>query len=438
MAQVRFVRQLADGKDLVFAYSPNGNPAWAIDLTTGQQWWYTGGDQPIVRSAITENWNNFSTLPAAAHPAGAEAPARVPEFPGDLRAHRPGHAVLAKVAELHASAFATSIISVLPDEIISWSVGFVGEEATGAELARLGPDWTVLHSVPIGDRGSDIDHLVIGPAGAFCINTKHHRGISVDIRRDAVFVAGQYQHYLDNSRLEADRTTAIVHAVIPDVPVRPMLVTVGAKLSVRESPSIAAVMRHDQLAGWLLNQPRRIDPEVVRDLSDALCHSERWSQVPPVAAAPEWVAELARSLATEKAIATDQRRRRPSRGAALLANAPARRTTRPVAQGRLPSTRRRKQASHRLPQFARLAIAVGFGLAVILIVPPLLALVFGALGKSLTSSLVPHPAASVAQHILGTACSPRGSTTTGPTGRAMVCAPVATSKPLTLVWKRSA
>jgi len=32
----------------------------------------------------------------------------------------------------------------------------------------------VLDSIPVGDNGSDIRHLVIGPAGVFSLNTKHH------------------------------------------------------------------------------------------------------------------------------------------------------------------------------------------------------------------------------------------------------------------------
>ncbi|MBG6212216.1 hypothetical protein RCH23_000129 [Cryobacterium sp. CAN_C3] len=43
-------------------------------------------------------------------------------------------------------------------------------------LSKLGPEWTVLHAVPVGSGSSDIDHVVIGPAGVFTINTKNHTG----------------------------------------------------------------------------------------------------------------------------------------------------------------------------------------------------------------------------------------------------------------------
>lgn len=45
----------------------------------------------------------------------------------------------------------------------SWFRGAVGEIAVGRILARLGPEWTVLHAVPVGAGTSDIDHVLIEP-----------------------------------------------------------------------------------------------------------------------------------------------------------------------------------------------------------------------------------------------------------------------------------
>ncbi|WP_169923783.1 nuclease-related domain-containing protein [Propionicimonas paludicola] len=68
----------------------------------------------------------------------------------------------------------------------SWEVGVEGERLVAAELARLttvDPRWHVLHSLPVGRQGADIDHLVIGPCGIFTINAKHHP-------RGRIWVAG--------------------------------------------------------------------------------------------------------------------------------------------------------------------------------------------------------------------------------------------------------
>jgi hypothetical protein len=60
-----------------------------------------------------------------------------------------------------------------------WARGARGEEEIGRVLEGLGDGWFSLHDISTG-RGN-IDHVVIGPAGLFTIETKSHRGrISVD------------------------------------------------------------------------------------------------------------------------------------------------------------------------------------------------------------------------------------------------------------------
>lgn len=55
--------------------------------------------------------------------------------------------------------------------------GAVGEEQTAAVLSALPPGWTVLHDVRWpGRRFANIDHIVIGPAGIFVIDSKNWSG----------------------------------------------------------------------------------------------------------------------------------------------------------------------------------------------------------------------------------------------------------------------
>jgi hypothetical protein len=49
----------------------------------------------------------------------------------------------------------------------AWSKGEKGEELVGKRLEKLGSTWKVIHSIPIGSKGTDIDHVVIGPGGVF-------------------------------------------------------------------------------------------------------------------------------------------------------------------------------------------------------------------------------------------------------------------------------
>jgi hypothetical protein len=345
--------------------------------------------------------------------------------------------VLSRIAELHAMAFAEADVPVLPEEIITWSVGFVGEETVGAELARLGPSWSVLHAVPVGDRGSDIDHVVIGPAGVFCINTKHHRGLNVDVKQDAVFVGGQFCRYIDAIRLEGERTASVVASVAPGVPVHPLLVTVGAKLRVKETPAVVTFLPHDQLVAWLMIQPQRVDAALVAQLSEALSRSVNWSPIVPPPAAPEWVAELARSLATERALVSDQRRRGLVRGSARRASSATRPAT---AAGRERSRsapiRSRKTAASRPPLIVRL---LGFAAAMAAVVA-LLPVVVGAITSSIVNSVkVPDPRVSASAPVfavVGAACATKGTVRTDSAGRALVCTPTSKAASATLVWRK--
>lgn len=75
MGDVLFVRELAADRDLVLAFASDGTPAWAMDLESGLQWWYPGGDRDDVRDAIHDRWDTFSSMPIAAASYGGPHPA---------------------------------------------------------------------------------------------------------------------------------------------------------------------------------------------------------------------------------------------------------------------------------------------------------------------------------------------------------------------------
>ena len=76
-------------------------------------------------------------------------------------------------------------------------------------LDRLGGGWLVVHAVPVGKAGSDIDHLVIGPAGVFTINAKYHEGMKVWVASKRVLVNGQRTDHLRNAVFEASRVSIL-------------------------------------------------------------------------------------------------------------------------------------------------------------------------------------------------------------------------------------
>jgi hypothetical protein len=133
----------------------------------------------------------------------------------DLALNRPGEGIRTHAEDLLAgmkskSKMATFLARALDvkTEERSFRVGAKGEEAVGARLERLSRHgWHVLHSIPVGSRGSDIDHLLIGPGGVFTINTKNHPGGQVWVGEHAIRVNDHPTHYLRNSRYEAQRVS---------------------------------------------------------------------------------------------------------------------------------------------------------------------------------------------------------------------------------------
>ncbi|MDF3140854.1 MULTISPECIES: nuclease-related domain-containing protein [unclassified Streptomyces] len=148
----------------------------------------------------------------------------------DLAGNRPGDALQMKVDELTPGfwRWALARLSGRSLEVDSWRTGLAGERRVGAELERLvRQGWRVLHSIPLASD-VDIDHLLIGPGGAFCFNTKCHRGARVWVGDDSVRIGGQSYPYVRKSRAESRRASAaLTRACGFAVEVQPVLAFVA-------------------------------------------------------------------------------------------------------------------------------------------------------------------------------------------------------------------
>ena len=145
----------------------------------------------------------------------------------------------------------------IPELCRSWYTGAIGELAVARVLGTLPTDWLVLHSVPVGDRRSDIDHVLITPTGrVITINTKHHDGATIWVGAKTVMVNGQKQPYLRNSKHEADRAARYLTAATGHpVAALGMIVIVGAKkLTVRQEPDDVAVVQLEHLKRFLTRE----------------------------------------------------------------------------------------------------------------------------------------------------------------------------------------
>lgn len=263
------------GKDRVYVNDGGDTRVGWIDLQTG-----------TVVLEREEHSAEFDSIVAQHLPAAVPEPKPVqaPEPPlaaptrtaVDLAENRAGEAVKAKAAEVRAEApvrnMLARVLGVHTEER-AWRIGAKGEAKVGKSLDRLPDGWHVLNSVPVGERDSDIDHVVIGPGGVFTLNTKHHPGGRVWVAERALMVNGQKTDYLRNSRHEAGRASLLLTGAVGlRVDVEPIIVIVGADITRKADPVGVHVVPREALKRWLDRRPERLTTESV----DAIFEHARW------------------------------------------------------------------------------------------------------------------------------------------------------------------
>lgn len=310
------VRWKRHGKDRLYVNGDDGRPVGWVDLLTGGRTltdpaceqafaaavndWYvesaTNGDETFAASvnppAISERDEATCSTPADPLPEGAEVttaePASLPWH--DLATHVPGQAAreqavrqLAAMKErTRVGTFLARAFNVKTDER-AWRVGANGEEAVGDRLEKLSSrGWRVLHAVPVGDRGSDIDHVIIGPGGVYTINTKTHPGGRVWVASRAIRVNGQPVQYLRNSRHEGQRAEkALTRATGYPVPVRPVLVfltgTAIPSVTIKQHPEDVLILDRLDIPGAFKRAKQRLSPDQVTSIFDVARRCVTWT-----------------------------------------------------------------------------------------------------------------------------------------------------------------
>lgn len=216
--------------------------------------------------------------------------------------------------------------SPLGPESWPWYKGALGEIAVGRILEGLGPEWLVLHAIPVGKGSSDIDHLLVGPAGVFTVNTKNHSGQSVWVAGRTLMVAGKKTRHLYNAAYEAAWASKLLSAAVgAAVDVTGMVVVVDPKsLTIRSQPDQVVVVREGQLLGWLGRRRRELGPSEVGRIAAAAVLAKTWHRTPAVAVNGD---VLQRNFDSLRLLVEQARRRRaawvlgvPAAGFLMLAN----------------------------------------------------------------------------------------------------------------------
>lgn len=150
------------------------------------------------------------------------------------------------------SAVRGGVIGLLRTDaaVLDWRRQAAAERAIAARLASLPPDWVVLHDRQLPDRPSrfNIDHLVLGQAGAFVLIAVHDAS-----------AANGYVQYVE----------AAVHA-LREADALTMRTVIVAQRGVRgdgwETDNGVPVKPAGALVGWLTGQPALLDASETREL----------------------------------------------------------------------------------------------------------------------------------------------------------------------------
>lgn len=282
------------GKDRIYLRTADGRNVGYVDLVSREAIVSDPSWAPAVHATLGR-WCRAAPANADAPrlvettpPAHPWAPPTVPPEAGlappnaiDLAGNRPGAAAKARREQINAASPVGNIIRRvlgLRTEERSWRVGANGERKVGKELASLGAAWRVLHAIPIGERSSDIDHLVIGPGGVYTVNTKCHPSGRAWVADRAILVNGQRTDYLRNSRFEARRTSELLTTrANRSIPVRPVIVFVDlSDLTIKHQPADVQVTTRRRVTAWFQSQPSTMSADEVHAVYEVARLATTW------------------------------------------------------------------------------------------------------------------------------------------------------------------
>jgi hypothetical protein len=256
--------------------------------------------RPLAELALPADPPRAAPKPEPSPPAAANRPAGPPAFGpsaapderwvvrhprwDDLASNSPGEAARGRSRELraeHPVLVTAARLLGIRTQAGSFAVGARGERVVGRKLngwaARY--RWHVLHAVPVGRAGADIDHVVIGRFGVVTVNTKR-TGSSVWVGEYGMKIGRVTVDYLRKSRAEARRTRRLLgRATGWDVPVQPAIVFVGARRFTirRGGPADVAVLRSPRaLRRWLRRQPQLLDDGQMDALYEVARYPSAW------------------------------------------------------------------------------------------------------------------------------------------------------------------
>ena len=152
----------------------------------------------------------------------------------------------------------------------SFFKGARGEERVAGLLETLPPSWHVFHDFEAG--GHHVDHVVVGTAGVYAVETKNWRG-RVTVEKDEVLVDGTLP---DRSPLmqavsQAKAVKAALKGAGCDVEVVPVLCMASDTFdSPARAVAQATVLNASDIVAWMMGRGAALSPNDVRRLAQLM------------------------------------------------------------------------------------------------------------------------------------------------------------------------
>jgi len=304
MSDILVVPWSKNGKKRLYVKTADGTAIGHVDLITGAIVATVDGFADELAAVAREHLAAPSAvLPSVESPSAGWAPPQLVDSPcptplvngpqtappDDLSANVAGAAARAKRDEVNAQAPVRNLVARVlgnKNDERAWRVGAKGEEMVGKELAKLSEGWQVLHAVQVSEAGTDIDHVVIGPAGVFTLNTKRHPDGKVTVYDRALYVNGTQVDYLPKSRGEARRASRLLtDACGFPVSVRSAIVFVDLEdIKEKGQPDDVLITTRRRLVKLLQGFPVTLGPDQLRVIQQQACSSRTWLPSQPVPA----------------------------------------------------------------------------------------------------------------------------------------------------------
>ena len=151
-----------------------------------------------------------------------------------------------------------------------------GERSAGPVIGRLPEGWHVFRDLRVGERGGNIDHVVVGPSGTFTLSARELTG-KVWVGARSVRHNGHPTNFLSKAACDANRVPEFLSSVVGrPIEVRGVLAILADEWTIDEEPADVHVGSPRGVKDWMLRLPVALSPHQIHEITAVAGTSSMW------------------------------------------------------------------------------------------------------------------------------------------------------------------